>query len=85
MSFFGSHLMKDFHLAAMLEFSNYYCQVDNSLPETHVRSINLFFIYLKFQYIIIGFAFNIEIAIFKVKCSYFAKSAYMYFRTLFPW
>ena len=33
MSWFGGHFIKGYHLAGMLE---------NSLPETHVRSINSF-------------------------------------------
>ena len=43
--FFGSPLMKGFHLAAMLEFFNFYCKVENSLPETHIVSINSFSIF----------------------------------------
>ena len=37
--------MKSYHLAAMLEFFNFYCQVENSLPETHIISINSFSIF----------------------------------------
>ena len=37
--------MKGYHLAAMLEFFNFCCHVENSLPETHVRSINSFLIF----------------------------------------
>ena len=68
---FGSHVKI---------FFNFYCQVENSLPETHIVSINS---YLKFQCIITGFEFNIGIAIFKVKLGYFAKKAYMYFECCF--
>ena len=44
MSWFGGHFIKGYHLTAMLEFFNFYCQVENSLPETHVRSIKSFLI-----------------------------------------
>ena len=37
--------MKGYHLAAMLEFINFYCQVKNSFPETHIISINSFSIF----------------------------------------
>ena len=70
MSWFGGHFMKGYYLGAMSEFFNFYCQVENSLPETHIISN---FPYLKFQYIITGFEFNIGIAIFKMKLSYFPK------------
>ena len=38
--------MKGYHLAAMLKFLNFYCQVENSLPETPIISINSFSIVL---------------------------------------
>ena len=37
--------MKGYQMAAMLKFFNFYCQVENSLPETHIISINSFSIY----------------------------------------